>query len=109
MLGIFRFLSFNDYNSQTETICKQQDTSYVIAHQYLLIIYRTDEGDYEYSSCVCNRVENGIMLPGCVTKCDRGRGSKVAKKSVTYFMDGPFPISHPQPQGTRTTSLVNPL
>ena len=28
--------------------------------------------------------------PGCVTKCDRGRGSKFAKNSVTYFMDG-FP------------------
>src|SRR6218665_3443463 len=23
-----------------------------------------------------------------VTKCDRGRGSKLAKNSVTYFMDG---------------------
>ena len=28
-------------------------------------------------------------VPGCVTKCDRGRGSKLAKNSVTYFMDGP--------------------
>src|SRR6218665_1169661 len=28
-------------------------------------------------------------VPGCVTKCDRGeRGSKLAKNSVTYFMDG---------------------
>src|SRR6218665_2490602 len=26
----------------------------------------------------------------CVTKCDRGRGSKLAKNSVTYFMDGPL-------------------
>ena len=34
----------------------------------------------------------GVLLggvPGCVTKCDRGRGSKLAKNSVTYFMDGP--------------------
>ena len=29
-------------------------------------------------------------VPGCVTKCDRGRGSKLAKNSVTYFMDGPL-------------------
>ena len=30
-------------------------------------------------------------VPGCVTKCDRGRvGSKLAKNSVTYFMDGPY-------------------
>src|SRR6218665_2340833 len=28
-------------------------------------------------------------VPGCVTKCDRGRGSKLAKNSVTYFMEGP--------------------
>src|SRR6218665_1666950 len=28
---------------------------------------------------------------GCVTKCDRGMGgSKLAKNSVTYFMDGPL-------------------
>src|SRR6218665_3005545 len=25
----------------------------------------------------------------CVTKCDRRRGPKLAKNSVTYFMDGP--------------------
>ena len=31
-------------------------------------------------------------VPGCVTKCDRGGGSKLAKDSVTYFMDGPIPI-----------------
>ena len=31
-----------------------------------------------------------FQLPGCVTKCDRGGGgSKLAKNSVTYFMDGP--------------------
>ena len=30
-----------------------------------------------------------LGVPGCVTKCDRGRGSKLAKYSVTYFMDGP--------------------
>ena len=28
-------------------------------------------------------------VPGCATKCDRGRGSKLAKNSETYFMDGP--------------------
>src|SRR6218665_1920724 len=29
-------------------------------------------------------------VPGCVTKCDRGGGgSKLAKNSVTYFMDVP--------------------
>jgi len=32
-------------------------------------------------------------VPGCVTKCDRGRGSKFAKNSVTYFMDGPLALS----------------
>ena len=25
-----------------------------------------------------------------MTKCDRGRGSKFVKNSVTYFMDGPL-------------------
>jgi len=30
-----------------------------------------------------------LGLLGCVTKCDIGRGSKLAKNSVTYFMDGP--------------------
>src|SRR6218665_3749021 len=29
-----------------------------------------------------------LGVPVCVTKCDRGRGSKLAKNSVTYFMDG---------------------
>ena len=33
-------------------------------------------------------------VPGCVTKCDRGRGSKLAKNSVTYFMDGPLRINN---------------
>ena len=28
-------------------------------------------------------------VPGCVTKCDRGEGSRLAKNSVTCFMDGP--------------------
>src|SRR6218665_3526074 len=28
-------------------------------------------------------------VQGCVTKCDRGGGSKLAKNIVTYFMDGP--------------------
>src|SRR6218665_88876 len=27
---------------------------------------------------------------GCVTKCDRGRGSKLAKNNMTYFMDDPL-------------------
>jgi len=31
-----------------------------------------------------------LGVPGCVTKCDRVRGSKLAKNSVTYFIDGPF-------------------
>src|SRR6218665_2552176 len=25
-------------------------------------------------------------VPGCVTKCDRGRGSKLARNNVTYFL-----------------------
>ena|SRR6218665_628035 len=29
-------------------------------------------------------------IPGCVTKCDRWRVSKLTKNSVTYFMDGPI-------------------
>src|SRR6218665_399782 len=33
-------------------------------------------------------------VPGCVTKCDRGGGSKLAQNSVTYFMDGPG-LVHP--------------
>src|SRR6218665_75357 len=28
-------------------------------------------------------------VPGCVTKCDRGKGVKIGQNSVTYFMDGP--------------------
>jgi len=28
-------------------------------------------------------------VPGCVTNCDRGRGSKLVKNSMTYFMDRP--------------------
>ena len=30
-----------------------------------------------------------LGVPGCMTKCDRGRGSKLSKNSVKYFMDGP--------------------
>jgi len=30
---------------------------------------------------------------GCVTKCDKGRGYKLAKNSVTYFMDGPMAVA----------------
>src|SRR6218665_3031288 len=29
---------------------------------------------------------------GCVTKCDKGEGEKLAKNSVTYFMDGPIEV-----------------
>ena len=29
-------------------------------------------------------------VPRCVTKCDRGRVSKLVQNSVTYFMDGPY-------------------
>ena len=29
-------------------------------------------------------------IPVCVTKCDRGRGSKLTKNNVTYFMEGPL-------------------
>src|SRR6218665_1637425 len=38
---------------------------------------------------MCDVLSGGV--PGCVTKCDRGEGSKLAKNSVTYFMDGPLP------------------
>jgi len=31
-------------------------------------------------------------VPGCVTKCDRGRGLKLAKNIVTYFMDSPLSV-----------------
>ena len=31
-------------------------------------------------------------VPGCVTKCGRGRGLKLTKNNVTYFMDGPKPF-----------------
>src|SRR6218665_1380790 len=38
---------------------------------------------------MCDVLSRGV--PGCVTKCDRGEGwSKLAKNSVTYFMDGPL-------------------
>ena len=37
---------------------------------------------------MCDELLGGV--PGCVTKCDMGvGGSKLAKNSVTYFMDGP--------------------
>src|SRR6218665_3035018 len=32
--------------------------------------------------------------PRCVTKCDRGGGSKLVQNSVTYFMDGPLPYNN---------------
>jgi len=31
-----------------------------------------------------------LGVQGCVTKCDRGGGLKLAKNSLTYFMDGPL-------------------
>src|SRR6218665_277752 len=36
----------------------------------------------------CVTYFRGRGMPGCVTKCNRG-GKKLAKNSVTYFMDGP--------------------
>ena len=44
----------------------------------------TKNGGFE----MCD-VLSGVGVPGCVKKCDRGGGSKLAKNSVTYFMDGP--------------------
>jgi len=48
---------------------------------------------------MCDVLSGGV--PGCVTKCDMGGGSKLAKNSVTYFMDGPlldynyhYPLMH---------------
>src|SRR6218665_2528616 len=35
---------------------------------------------------MCDVLLGGVL--GCVTQCDRGRGSKLAKNSMTYFMDG---------------------
>ena len=39
---------------------------------------------------MCDVLLGGVL--GCVTKCDRGRGSKLAKNSATYmyFMDDPL-------------------
>src|SRR6218665_2703016 len=38
---------------------------------------------------MCDVLSGGV--PGCVTKCDRGEGgSKLAKNSIMYFMDGPL-------------------
>src|SRR6218665_2788470 len=44
---------------------------------------------------MCDVLSLGV--PGCVTKCDRGRGSKLAKNSVTYFMDGPLHMTPHHP------------
>ena len=42
---------------------------------------------------MCDVLSGG---PGCMTKCDREEegGSKLAKNSVTYFMDGPFRVGY---------------
>ena len=37
---------------------------------------------------MCDVLPGGVS--GYVKKCDRGRGSKLAKNSVTYSMDGPL-------------------
>ena len=47
-----------------------------------------------------------LGVPGCVTKCDRGRGSKLAKNSVTYFMDGPCTIKSFFPKKVTTDAHV---
>src|SRR6218665_1405433 len=39
----------------------------------------------------CDVLYGGSAM--CVTKCDRGRGSKLVKNSVTYFMDGPLVLN----------------
>ena len=44
----------------------------------------------EEVSEMCDVLLRGV--PGCVTKCDRERGSKLAYNSVTYFMDGPYSV-----------------
>src|SRR6218665_2489850 len=36
-----------------------------------------------------------VGIPGCVTNCDREEESKLAKNSVTYFMDGPLRAMFP--------------
>src|SRR6218665_897495 len=45
-------------------------------------------------------------VPECVTKCDRRRGSKLAKHSVTYFMDGPH-FHKPSFHLNKITCFVN--
>src|SRR6218665_3538037 len=46
-------------------------------------------------------------VPGCVTKCDGGGGSKLAKNSVTYFMDGPIASSSSAfPLGSASLALL---
>ena len=45
----------------------------------------------EGGSEMCDVLWRFCGVPGCVTKCDRGEGgSKLAKNSVMYFMDGPL-------------------
>src|SRR6218665_3665650 len=39
-------------------------------------------------------------VPGCVTKCDRGRRVKIGQNSVTYFIDGPLAL-------VRVTCMIN--
>ena len=36
-----------------------------------------------------------LGVPGCVTKCDRGGGSKLPKNSMTYFMDPKCKLTFP--------------
>ena len=47
-----------------------------------------------------------LVVPECVTKCDRGRGSKLSKNSVTYFMDGPI-LTLMNGYKTINTTLMN--
>ena len=52
---------------------------------------------------MCDVLSGGV--PGGVTKCDRGEGgSKLAKNSVTYFMDGPLGLSD---SGEGSTELLH--
>src|SRR6218665_3427132 len=59
-------------------------------------------------SDMCDVLSRGV--PGCVTKCDRGRGSKLVKNNVTYFMDGPLaPIEAGQPLGFSSSKVLHAL
>src|SRR6218665_1358651 len=43
-------------------------------------------------------------VPRCVTKCDRGRGSKLVQNGVTFFMGGPL-----MGRNTRQTNQIEEL